>query len=169
MSHQFTPSDAAAQSPLRRYASDAVAATQAQRVQLVLRRRIAERLATALCEYVGRPSTALDDLPPNARAWCLSHGAVIVAITESITTTAPPTQGELRRVDAERALHLAQARARCEATRLGHALGPFRPSGIAGDVLASCDHCGASVHIHTITTAVAISELLKHPCLLARS
>jgi hypothetical protein len=161
---QFTPNPTSSPSPLREFAREAVDAVTADRVQLVLRRRIEQHLALALRLRLGLPLCSFDQLSPGERTWCTQQAAVLVAIAESIHADAPPTEGELRYVDAQRALQLAQSTVRCQAVEQGHELRGWRPAAIAGYQENFCERCGVGARIHVATTGVSIAPQLSQPC-----
>ncbi len=149
--------------PMRDYARDAVQAVEQDRRKGVLAWRIANHLCLQTRAATGRPTAELTQVTPAEREHYLQLAAAVVALTESIDTTAPPTAFEIVRYEQRKALGLARAKGRIEARRLGHEMDVFRPSS-DGYELATCRRCGAGVSIHIETAEVSASRQLGLPC-----
>jgi hypothetical protein len=158
--HIVTRSD---ESPIRRYARDAVAAVTADALIGVLQWRIATMAADRLRQYLRLPLLPLELVPTEERELYLQIAANTLALVESIDGDAPPTAGEIRRYERRRQLLLTRARVRCDAVRLRHELLDFQPSE-SGYELARCRWCHAGVSIHLGTAAASASAGFEALC-----
>ncbi len=149
--------------PLSAYAQDAVAAVKLDQRQGVLAWRIAEYLLSQLRPLTNRLTARLEAVQPHEREFYLQLAFACIALTESIEGSAPPTPNEIRRYEERKALALARARARQDASRLRHQLDVFRPIE-PGYEEAHCLSCHAGVRIHQGTAWTSPSEQLAVPC-----
>lgn len=151
------------QSPIREYARRAVEGLKVDQRSGVLAWRIATYLITQAYSLRGRQLGSLEDAPARERDHYLSLANVVIALSVSIDTDAPPTPGEIARYEQRKSMVLAKAKARHEAARLGHELEMFRP-GEYGYELAACRRCHAGVSIHIETAEVSAASLLREQC-----
>ncbi len=165
--HIVTRPDGSSDSPITRYARDAVAAVAYDQRQGVLIWRMADHLVGELRTPTGRPTAHLDQVPQPEQDFYVGLAQRLFAMHAAIATDALPTAGEIHRYEQRKQLSLTRARARVEARRFGHELDVFR-SAEPGYESAFCLRCRAGVSIHRDTAGLSISDDLQQPCRATR-
>lgn len=146
--------------PAYRTYARSVIETRADLVSRVLQERIADYLCVELRGAGLAQVTADDATLMRERARNL-----LLHLLHEIKAERPPTPFKIAQVAQAKALTLARARVRCQASAHQHALSVWRPDPERpGYELASCDRCQAGVSIHVGQAQESLSEALLLPC-----
>lgn len=145
--------------PAYRTYARSVIETRADLVSRVLQERIADYLCVEL------RGAGLAQVTPNDVALMRDRARTLIHLLHEIKAERPPTPYEIAQVEQAKAVTLAKARVRCQASAHKHSLSVWRPDPERpGYELANCDRCQAGVSLHVGQAQESPSEALLLAC-----